>query len=126
MQSSHISLSANPAVESPVVDPPDEERCVVGWIQYRRAQDGNQKPASQYQLIALTPADGIDLFKGSGTSSSPPKHLFTSRTQTSSGSSFSGRTDKGKEKETDKETRGSRTDCVLEEFRRYGRWDGWG
>lgn len=134
VQSSHISLSANPAVQSPVLDPPDEERCVVGWIQYRGTKNGNEKPASEYQLIALTYTGGWyrlslprhgDLLKGSGTSSSPPKHFFTSGTRTSSGSSFSGRTDKGKEKETDKEGR-SRTDCVLEEFRRYGRWDGWG
>lgn len=135
VQSSHISLSANPAVQSPVLDMPDEERCVVGWTQYRGPGTGNEEPASEYQLIALTftggwyrlslPPQG-DRPKGSGSPSSPPKRLPTSRPRSPSGASFSGRTDKGKEKETDKESRGSRTDCVLEEFRRYGRWDGWG
>ncbi|KAF8631577.1 hypothetical protein AX15_002328 [Amanita polypyramis BW_CC] len=132
VQSSHISLSANPAVQSPLLDPPDEERCAVGWIQHTGSKTGDKEPIAEYQLIALTYTGGwyrlslprqYDAFKKSGVSNSPPKYLSSPRSRTSSGSSFSGRTDKGKEKEAEKS---NRSDCVLEEYRRYGRWDGWG
>ncbi|KAF8640063.1 hypothetical protein AX17_001304 [Amanita inopinata Kibby_2008] len=137
VQSSHISLSSNPAVRSPVLDPPDEERCVVGWIRYKNDKVADEGPADEYQLIALTYTGGWyrlclphhtdSAKKSTGMSDSPPKRFSMPRPRTSSGSSsFSARTDKGKEKETDKDVKSSRTQCKLEEYRRYGRWDGWG
>ena len=58
-------------------------------------------------------------------STSPPsaKSLAMARPRSSSGSSFTARPDKGKERERDE--RPGR-ECVLREFRRFGQWDGWG
>ncbi|KAK0491000.1 SVP1-like protein 2 [Armillaria novae-zelandiae] len=85
VQSSHISLSRSPAANVP-----DEERCVVGWI------EGSDDP-EPYQLVALTYTGGW--YRLSLPTSEPPP--------VASG--------EGKEKR----------DCILREFRRYGRWDGW-
>jgi len=132
VQTSHISISAS---RSATADVPDEERCVVGWVE---APTGNSSSQSNvgYQLIALTytggwyrlslPSHGVSSTPYSTPiSGSPPKLPSVARQRTPSGSSMMARTDKGKEKEREKEGKES-TDCVLQEFRRFGRWDGWG
>lgn len=130
VQSSHISLSSRPSA----VDLPEEERCVVGWI---NLTDDPLQDTPDYQLIALTFTGGwyrLSLPKagnlskrnpGSSTnlaSGSPPKSSLGPHTRSISGSSTTGRLDKGKEKEEKKDSR----NCILQEYRRFGRWDGWG
>ncbi|KIM90669.1 hypothetical protein PILCRDRAFT_811126 [Piloderma croceum F 1598] len=140
-QSSHISISA-PSPRSPTADVPDEERCTVGWIEtpIPDSTDG-RGPANEYQLIALTYTGGWYRLSlpGSGTpntpptsasrgvsvSGSPPKSTSTPRPRTSSNSSTISRLDKGKDKEREKDGKESR-ECTLQEYRRFGRWDGWG
>lgn len=141
-QTAHISMSAGPA-KSPTADDIDEEKCVVGWIQGPvDDEDGPQ----EYQLVALTYTGGWYRLSLPGATpishtSHTPGHFSTTplptsssspsikghtefRPRSGSNSSFStSRPDKGKERE--KEGRESR-ECVLKEYRRYGRWDGWG
>ncbi|KAJ7667907.1 SVP1-like protein 2 [Mycena polygramma] len=133
VQSSHISLSAT-SIRSPTAEV-DEERCMVGWIEAPDTGNSNHSPV-EYQLVALTYAGGwyrlslpaarsskADASSSSGSSTSPPK----TRQRTSSGSSVLSRSDKGKGKEKDKKDGEKQSrKCVLEEFRRFGRWDGWG
>ncbi|KAH8106109.1 WD40-repeat-containing domain protein [Cristinia sonorae] len=142
-QSAHISLSA-PASKLPTEDDFDEEKCVVGWIQgpVSDEEDPDRVTATEHQLVALTYAGGwyrlgLPTSAGNPTShptsaspsplsASPPSvaALSMRRPRSSSGSSFnSGRPGKGKERE--KEGKESR-ECILKEYRRYGRWDGWG
>ena len=145
-QSAHISLTAPPSRPS-TADVVDEEKCVVGWIRglVDPQEDGSQPQSTEFQLIALTYTGGWYRLSlpspnapsnisgrtsplGAPISTSPPsvRALSTThRPRSSSGSSFSGKPDKGKEKEREKEGGQSR-DCTLKEFRRYGRWDGWG
>ncbi|KAJ7068158.1 SVP1-like protein 2 [Mycena amicta] len=132
-QSAHISLSAT-SIRSP---PPevDEERCVVGWIE----APGDAVGPVEYQLIALTYAGGwyrlslpkvasaaasaTDLTRA-GSPASPPK---ATHQRTSSGSSsVPSRLDKGKQKDKKDGSQKQSRKCVLQEFRRFGRWDGWG
>ncbi|KAF8165450.1 WD40-repeat-containing domain protein [Crassisporium funariophilum] len=142
VQSSHISLSSSTS-RSSTVDLPDEERCVVGWIDY--SPEGQPRsPIAEYQLIALTFTGGwyrLALPKPKARSSSklssgpspsaglasasPPKTSYVPHARSISGSSTMSRPDKGKEKERDGEKTQSRN-CALEEYRRFGRWDGWG
>ncbi|KAG6918916.1 hypothetical protein DXG01_010571 [Tephrocybe rancida] len=135
-QSSHITLSA-PASRSPTADVPDEERCVVGWIEVTSSTESVAGKPTEYQLIALTYAGGWYRLslpqRGSSSSrssspaiaiSSSPPRVSAAQHRTSSASSVAGR-DKGKEKEQEKEGKESR-ECALQEFRRFGRWDGWG
>ncbi|KAJ7283768.1 SVP1-like protein 2 [Mycena rebaudengoi] len=138
VQSSHISLSGAGATWQ------TEERCVVGWIEAPGTESPSNGPV-EYQLIALTYAGGwyrLSLPNASssksagstalpgrpGTSTSPPKSISMPRQRTSSGSTtVLSRADKGKEKEREKKDREKPSrKCVLEEFRRFGRWDGWG
>ncbi|GLB33699.1 putative WD40 repeats containing protein [Lyophyllum shimeji] len=139
VQSAHITLSAQTS-RSPTADVPDEERCVVGWIEAPTMDSSGQGNVVEYQLIALTYAGGWYRLSlpNQGTpstptslssiplpvSGSPPRLGSMARPRTSSSSSVVGR-DKGKEKEREKEGKESR-ECVLQEFRRFGRWDGWG
>ncbi|KAJ6629106.1 WD40-repeat-containing domain protein [Mycena sp. CBHHK59/15] len=131
VQSSHISLSATSS-RSPTTDLADEERCVVGWIEAPNDGNPNPNPGSvEHQLIALTYAGGwyrlslpnASSSKATTTSTSPPKSI--PRQRTSSGSTTLSRADKGKEKERKGREKESNK-CVLQEFRRFGRWDGWG
>ncbi|KAG6857335.1 hypothetical protein H0H87_005638 [Tephrocybe sp. NHM501043] len=134
-QSSHITISA-PASRSPTADIPDEERCVVGWIDVPHSNESGQEKGTDYQLIALTYVGGwyrlsLPQHGSSSRSSSPanavsssPPRVSALQHRPSNVSSASGR-DKGKEKEQDKEGKESR-ECALQEFRRFGRWDGWG
>lgn len=133
MQTSHISISASS--RSATADAPDEERCVVGWVEAPSDSNSNRSN-TEYQLIALTytggwyrlslPSHGVSSPAPSSTtlSGSPPKLSSIARKRTSSGASVIGRAEKGKEKEREKDGKES-TDCVLQEFRRFGRWDGW-
>jgi hypothetical protein len=133
VQTSHISISASS--RPPIADAPDEERCVVGWVE-APTDDSSNRGNVEYQLIALTytggwyrlslPSHGISSASPSTPlSGSPPMLSSMARQRTSSGSSVLSKTDKGKEKEREKDGKES-TDCVLQEFRRFGRWDGWG
>ena len=126
----------------------DEEKCVVGWIvgPVDDVDNANRPSLTEYQLIALTYTGGW--YRLSVPSSTGPVHsispsspiagpvpvsppsvraLSMHRPHSSSGSSTYGRIDqsKGRERDRDKESKESQ-ECVLREFRRYGRWDGWG
>ncbi|KII95228.1 hypothetical protein PLICRDRAFT_48193 [Plicaturopsis crispa FD-325 SS-3] len=141
-QSSHISISS-PGPRSPTEDVADEEKCIVGWI--KAPLEGNPQSPLEYQLIALTYTGGwyrLSLpntrassgsarpsspLSGAPASSSPPKSVSMPPLQPSSASSFTGRTEKGKGREKDRERDSKESGgCVLQEFRRFGRWDGWG
>ena len=144
-------MSAGPS-KSPTADVADEEKCVVGWIEgpVDDLEDPDRPSPTEYQLVALTYTGGwyrlsVPNHAGPNTSSipsspvisptsiSPPsvRALAQHRPRSSSGSSVYGRSEKGKGRERDrdrdreKEGKESR-DCVLREYRRYGRWDGWG
>ena len=105
--------------------------------------DDPSQTAPDYQLIALTfnggwyrlslPKVGSSSTKRSSgsfptglASGSPPKSPLGPHTRSVSGSSTTGRLDKGKEKEKDREEKKDSRDCILQEYRRFGRWDGWG
>ena len=131
-QSSHISIST-PSPKSPTADVTDEEKCIVGWIQIP-APDSSEL---EYQLVALTYTGGwyrLSLPNTTPTLITPPSSprgippkaaLSMPRPPTASNSSAISRLDKGKERERDKEGKEGR-ECVLQEYRRFGRWDGWG
>ncbi|KAF9075951.1 WD40-repeat-containing domain protein [Rhodocollybia butyracea] len=125
VQSSHISLSATTAASrSATEDIPDEERCVVGWIEVSSEDSSDSSRSREYQLIALTYAGGwyrLSIPKP-GPSSSSTKD---SHARSSSISSIRSERSKGKEKERDKDSESNASKCKLQEFRRYGRWDGW-
>lgn len=144
-QSAHISLSAGPS-KPPTADVVDEEKCVVGWIQAPSDDfdDSQGEPPMEHQLVALTYTGGwyrLSLPKpsastvtpsrtaisaaGTVVSGSPPRPASIPRPRSSSGSSFAGRLDKGKDVDREKEG-GASHECILREFRRFGRWDGWG
>ncbi|KAI1796273.1 WD40-repeat-containing domain protein [Ganoderma leucocontextum] len=153
-QTSHISISGQPT-RSPTADVVDEEKCVVGWIQVSPEDqvEHGRALSVEHQLVALTYTGGwyrLSLPTSSSSSAAPASHspspvpptapslrdpgpLSTSppsvktlsmamtRPRSYSGSSFGSRPEKGKERE-EKPGR----ECVLREFRRFGRWDGWG
>ncbi|KAH7920810.1 hypothetical protein BV22DRAFT_1179961 [Leucogyrophana mollusca] len=139
-QASHISLSSTTSSRSPTDDVADEEKCVVGWIEVPSDHtDPGRGSTTEHQLVALTytggwyrlslPSTGVPSVPpsprpGTPTSSSPPKPAYI-RQRTSSVSSVTSRPEKGKEKERDKERKESR-ECILQEYRKFGRWDGWG
>ena len=150
-QSAHISLSAGPS-KPPTADIVDEEKCVVGWIRAPSDDIDNSQgdPPMEYQLVALTytggwyrlslpkpPAPMVAPLRAATSatgpkpaleipvSGSPPRPAPMSRPRSSSGSSAVGRLDKGKDVDRDKDS-GASHECMLREFRRFGRWDGWG
>ncbi|KAF4574858.1 hypothetical protein EYR36_006209 [Pleurotus pulmonarius] len=133
-QSSHIYLSST-SIRARPADLPDEDRCVVGWVSV--PSDDPQRPP-EYQLIALTYGGGWYRLALPGAlasrtaspspSSSPGPASHTvpksgSRPRPASVSSSTSRASKGKEKERKEGKEG--ITCILEEFRRFGRWDGW-
>ena len=151
-QQSHIALSTT-SIRSQSKGITEEDKCVVGWIQ--APVDENDPTHLEHQLVALTYTGGWYRLKlpgesGSQTSSpgepgslpgsprfgtsplpvSPPSikggvgnRGNLPRNRTPSVSSM--RTDKGKEREkSDAEAKPSRK-CTLEEYRKFGRWDGW-
>jgi hypothetical protein len=122
---------------------PAEERCVVGWIPI--ATEDHSKEVSEWQLIALTymggwyrlalpthvkegkKEEGRSSVGGTGSVSGSAGGKMTGKAGPSSrlgpGSPPKSRVpEKGKERERESERR----ECVLEEYRRFGRWDGWG
>ncbi|KAF9482514.1 hypothetical protein BDN70DRAFT_991142 [Pholiota conissans] len=146
VQSSHISLSSTSrsAKEKAAVDMPEEERCVVGWIEGTSDDPAAPPNTKEFQLIALTftggwyrlglpklagraPKRSSGSFKTSplSPSGSPPPASHLSRAASVAGSSAS-RLDKGKEKERNKDPKKESRNCALLEYRRFGRWDGWG
>lgn len=103
--------------------------------------DDLSEAAPDYQLIALTftggwyrlslPKPGSSSKQSGGSfpslaSGSPPKSSLGPHTRSVSGSSATGRLDKGKEKEKDRDEKKDSRNCTLQEYRRFGRWDGWG
>ena len=142
-QSAHISLNAPPS-KPPTADVTEEEKCVVGWIEgpVGDSEDPHRPLQTEYQLVALTYTGGwyrlslpfsTPTSMGSTPSSptafstSPPsvRALSLGRPRSPSETSSVSRTERGKGKEPEKEGKESRA-CTLREFRRYGRWDGWG
>ncbi|KAF8558859.1 hypothetical protein OG21DRAFT_1404346 [Imleria badia] len=129
-QASHISLSSTSSVRSSHTDLAADEKCVVGWITVPSQLAG---AAPEFQLVVLTYSGGwyrLALpLKASQASphvaGPPPKSPSESRQRTSSISSVTSLPEKGKGKEREKERKGSR-ELVLQEYRKYGRWDGWG
>ena len=117
----------------------------MGWIEgpVGDLEDPHRPPQTEYQLVALTYTGGwyrlslpfsagtpAAMSSGPGTipsSPSPPsiRALSFSRPRSPSEASTVSRTERGKGKEPEKEGKESRA-CILREFRRYGRWDGWG
>ena len=124
---------------------------MVGWIQVspeNQEEPGRVLPV-EHQLVALTYTGGwyrlsLPTSTSSSSSAPPPPHVLAQpspsrdplsasppsvktlsmvRPRSSSGSSFTSRPDKGKERE--KEEKPGR-ECTLREYRRFGRWDGWG
>ncbi|KIJ70209.1 hypothetical protein HYDPIDRAFT_172085 [Hydnomerulius pinastri MD-312] len=135
-QAAHISLSSTSAVRSSGADLAADEKCVVGWI---KVPEEAGELGSGYQLIALTYSGGWYRLSlpvkgsqgppspvgGSPLAGSPPRASSVPRQRTSSVSSITSLSDKGKGKERDKERKEGR-DLILQEYRKYGRWDGWG
>ncbi|KAJ7591191.1 SVP1-like protein 2 [Mycena floridula] len=128
-QSSHISLSSSSS-KSRTSDTRDEDRCTVGWIQV--PTDG---PVPEHQLIALTFVGGwyrlslpkFNVSSSSAATSSTSSKSTSQRQRTASETSTITRPDKGKSKDKQQTKEGHQSrQCTLEEFRRYGRWDGWG
>lgn len=155
-QSAHISLNAPPAraptadvtdedkcvvgwIYGPVTEGDDQSPATGQPVQ------------SEYQLVALTytggwyrlslPATAAAAAVASSTmsspgpsltplSASPPsvRGLAMARPRSPSSSSVVSRTErgKGKEREKEREKEKESRECTLREFRRYGRWDGWG
>jgi hypothetical protein len=108
----------------------DEERCVVGWIEAPN-DESTGGGAVEHQLVALTYAGGwyrlsLPAARSKSGASDSSTSLPKSRQKTESGSSVISRLDKGKEKEKKDAGEKQSRKCVLEEFRRFGRWDGWG
>jgi len=107
----HILPSSN----KPTLDPDagEEEKCVVGWIEVPEEEASQERKKPVYHLLALTYSGGW--YRLSVPSPVPqlsndsPHH---SRRQ-STGSS-------------DIPEKDSSRVCSLQEFRRFGRWDGWG
>lgn len=139
VQSAHISLSSTSKSKASNLDQAEEEKCVVGWIDVSGDDDleSDRGPVPEYQLVALTYTGGwyrlsLPPVKGAvvrDTASASATSLLRQATtpqgyrRQSASSSASSRTEKAsKGKEKEKQSR----DCVLEEYRKYGRWDGWG
>jgi len=103
-----------------------------GW--YRLSIPSSSATVPIPNLSSSPPAAG-SVLGGTALSSSPGRpglspHMSPGRSpsRASVHSVSSSRPDKGKERERDsgKEKEAPSRQCVLEEFRRYGRWDGWG
>jgi len=148
--STHIALSSPQAITTPE-NLVSEEKCSVGWIRVPSEHLGpSGEQRLEYQLVALTYDGGwyrLGLPSLAASSVSPPPSPTTSgrkpslsspkrptvvgsvqsgaRPKAPSISSSSVRTDKGKERERDDQEEKIGRDCVLLEFRRFGRWDGW-
>ena len=145
-QTAHLALSAG-STGSKLSDAVEDERCVVAWtkVPLQTPAVPGQNVSYEYQIVALTYSGGwYRLVLPSSMESrvaSPQPALPSSssvshrshkgpmnRTRSASGSSVvvRARGEKGKERESsDREVKDGR-ELILKEFRRYGRWDGWG
>jgi len=127
-QAAHISLSSTSSVRSSHTDIAADEKCAVGWI---KVDSELAEVASEFQLVVLTYSGGWyrlalpKVSQASHVAASPPNSPSSTRPRTSSASSVASLPEKGKGKERERERRGNR-ELVLQEYRRYGRWDGWG
>lgn len=129
VQSAHISLSSTS--KSAGVDEPEEEKCVVTWVNVATQDENSSRgPVPEYQLIALTFTGGWYRLAlpplRSTTRDNSPASLFKATMKLSPskhGKGSSRSSEKGKStEETEKHSR----DCKLVEYKKYGRWDGWG
>ncbi|KZT43042.1 hypothetical protein SISSUDRAFT_1040936 [Sistotremastrum suecicum HHB10207 ss-3] len=145
--SSHIMLSSSPKSRDES-DAGEEEKCIVTWIEVPsetldlpgvgkgKGKALESKP--EYQLIALTYSGGwYRLALPSASAQSAQSDLKNQGASPRIPSSPLGRSSpvaisrpasvKGKEKEDefDQDSHSERR-CTLQEFRRFGRWDGWG
>ncbi|TFK28838.1 hypothetical protein FA15DRAFT_678233 [Coprinopsis marcescibilis] len=124
VQSSHISITSTKSNNG---DQHEEERCVVGWVDASSPDENSSRgQVPEYQLIALTFTGGwyrlsLPPIRGSGKDGSSLLKAAASLTSKPRSTSGSHKSDKGKEKE-EKQSR----DCILQEYRKFGRWDGWG
>lgn len=153
VQKAHLALSAGTS-GAKLSDAVEDEKCVVAWVKVPMQKGEipsvhpSRPPISaieyDYQLIVLTYSGGWYLLALPSSPSAHPSSRPSSpayapslnshsgklpppRPRSTSGSSMTMRTkaDKGKEKESEKEEKVGR-DCTLLQFRRFGRWDGWG
>ena len=94
-----------------------------GW--YRLSLPSSTTPPSTHAVPTSTTSPVLG---APGVSGSPPggRAMSGVRPRSESGSSFGSRTEKGKERERGERELRDRRECVLREFRKYGRWDGWG
>ncbi|KAI5119897.1 hypothetical protein M0805_003701 [Coniferiporia weirii] len=145
-QKAHIALSAGTS-GGKLSDAIEDERCVVAWVKVPSPTvvPPEKEPQSEYQMIALTYSGGwyrLALpssasatvqpttrapFSAVASSSASHSGRPTHRPRSSSGSTLATRrtrVDKGKEKESGNEEKVGH-ECSLQEFRRFGRWDGW-
>lgn len=130
-QAAHISLSSTSSVRSSGADLAADEKCVVGWIKGPTHKEGSSE---DYQLIALTYSGGWYRLllprssnqpsnAGSALTDSPSQSASAFRQRSSSITSVTSASEKVKGKEhRSKESH----ELVLEEYHKYGRWDGWG
>ncbi|EIW82412.1 hypothetical protein CONPUDRAFT_123308 [Coniophora puteana RWD-64-598 SS2] len=136
VQNSHISLSTS--MQPSPADRPEEERCVVTWIHSPSNTESPIEEQAEPQFIALTYTGGWYRLSVPSTSSSPgsprPSEVSppgsptkSARVRTTSLISLASATEstKGKERERDGERKEGRS-CILQEYRKFGRWDGWG
>lgn len=139
-QKTHLTLSAGTSGGS-LSDMVEDERFNVAWIKVplEHLDLSSKESKTEFQLIALTYSGGwfrialpnstqLPTRSQTPTIPSSASHAgrATGRPRSSSGSIASGRVrlNKGKEKEPEPEKAGHA--CILQEFRRFGRWDGWG
>lgn len=110
----------------------------------RAIKPTSKSPATEYQLVALTYSGGwyrLSLPPVAGSTSQPESRPGTPSGGRASGSVLSsspndvsvlsgatgrGRGGEGAAKEGKEGKEKQSHQCVLEEFRRFGRWDGWG
>ena len=128
-QAAHISLSSTSSVRSSHTDIAADEKCAVGWI---TVDSGLAEAVPEFQLVVLTYSGGWyrlalppKVSQALHVAALPQNSPSTTRPRTSSTSSVASLPEKGKGKERERERKGNR-ELILQEYRKYGRWDGWG
>ena len=127
---------------------PEEERCTVAWIKVPLDTNNDNQPTSgqfEYQLVVLTYSGGwyrlavpysrawlqekdAAFLADDGPSPSNSRAVgIRTRPRSSSIPGGPGRSVVSGHKRKDSDVKEKKErDCKLLEFRRYGRWDGWG